>query len=229
MAAVGITPSGTVVAEDIRNLQSCTGHERRALLRRLVLLALLGELIEWAHHLGDHLGGDPRVMRRRIEPLVAEQRLDHADVELAFQQMGRKAVPQGVKRRAGLDLGGLGGEMKDAVELARRQRVDCRTAGEQPALRSRRLPPLPQHIEQIRRQHHVAILAALPLVDADHHLGAVDVADLERHHLGGAQAAAVGKAQQQPVLEAGSGVEQAPDLLGAEHERDLLRLGTYWI
>jgi hypothetical protein len=52
---------------------------------------------------------------------VAEQRLDHADVELALQQMGRKAVAQGVKRRAGLDLGGLGGEMKDAVELARRQ------------------------------------------------------------------------------------------------------------
>jgi hypothetical protein len=75
----------------------------------------------------EQAGQHPRVMRRRIEPLVAEQRLDHADVELALQQMGRKAVPQGVKRRAGLDLGGLGGEMKDAVELARRQRVDCIT------------------------------------------------------------------------------------------------------
>ena len=56
-------------------------------------------------------------------------------------------------------------------------------------------------------------------------MGAVDVADLERHHLGGAQAAAIGKAQQQPVLEAGSSIQQAPDLLGAEHQRDLLRLG----
>src|SRR5204862_540561 len=53
VAAVGLTPSGAVVAENIRNLQSWTGHERRVLLRRLVLLALLGRLIERAHHLGD--------------------------------------------------------------------------------------------------------------------------------------------------------------------------------
>ena len=70
---------------------------------------------------------------RELDPQYAlsddyeEQPADHGDVELAPQQMGRKAVPQGVKRRAGLDLGGLGGEIKDAVELARRQRVDCIT------------------------------------------------------------------------------------------------------
>src|SRR5262245_55177695 len=39
------------VAEDIRNLQSWTGHEGRGLLGRLVLLVLLGQLIERAHHL----------------------------------------------------------------------------------------------------------------------------------------------------------------------------------
>src|SRR5204862_5493534 len=84
VAAVGLTPSGAVVAENIRNLQSWTGHERRVLLRRLVLLALLGQLIERAHHLGDQVGGDAGVVRRRIEALVAEQSLDHPDVELAL-------------------------------------------------------------------------------------------------------------------------------------------------
>jgi hypothetical protein len=40
------------------------------------------------------------------------------------------------------------------------------------------------------------ILAALALFDTDHHLGAVDIADLERHHFAGTQAAAIGEAQQ---------------------------------
>jgi hypothetical protein len=49
---------------------------------------------------------------------------------------------------------------------------------------------------------------------------------LERHHFGGAQAATVGEAQQQAVLEAGCGTEQASHFLGAKHQRDLLRLGN---
>ena len=90
MGAIGLTPSGPVVAENIRNLQSWTEHKRRVLLRWLVLLGLLGQLIERAHHLGDQVGGDACVVRRRIQPLVAEQSLNHADIKLAFQQMRRK-------------------------------------------------------------------------------------------------------------------------------------------
>jgi hypothetical protein len=56
MAAIGLTPSGTVVAEDIRNLQSWAEHERRVLLRGLVLLALLDQLIERTDNLGDQVG-----------------------------------------------------------------------------------------------------------------------------------------------------------------------------
>ena len=36
VAGVGRAPSGAVVAEDIRDLQSWTGHDGRLLLRRLV-------------------------------------------------------------------------------------------------------------------------------------------------------------------------------------------------
>ena len=115
VAAIGLTPSGAVVAEDIRNLQSWTGHEGRRLLGRLVLLVLLGQLIERAHHLGDQVGGDTCVVRRRIEPLVAEQSLDHPDIELALQQVGRKTMAQGMQRCTLSDLGCLSGEMKDAI------------------------------------------------------------------------------------------------------------------
>jgi hypothetical protein len=73
MAAIGLTPSGAVVAEDIRNLQSWTEHKRRLLLRRRVLWAFLVQLIERAHHLGDQIGGDACVVRGRVESLVAER------------------------------------------------------------------------------------------------------------------------------------------------------------
>ena len=72
MAAIGLTPSGTMVAEDIRNLQSWAEHERRVLLRRLVLVALLDQLIERTNDLGDQLGGHARVVGGRIQSLVAE-------------------------------------------------------------------------------------------------------------------------------------------------------------
>ena len=89
MAAIGLTPGGPVVAENIRNLQSWTEHERGVLLRRLVLLVLLDQLIERAHDLGDQVGGHARVVGGRIQSLVAEKSLNHPDIELALEQVGR--------------------------------------------------------------------------------------------------------------------------------------------
>ncbi len=73
VTGIGPTPSGPVVAEDIRDLQGWTGHGRGALGRRLDLLAFLGspvrlgELLQWARDLGDHAGGNTGVARRGIE------------------------------------------------------------------------------------------------------------------------------------------------------------------
>src|SRR6266540_3947401 len=72
MASVGAPPRRPVVAEDIRDLQHWTGHDRRPLRRRLDRLvcrsALLGLLLAWlrqsverALDIGDHAGGDARV------------------------------------------------------------------------------------------------------------------------------------------------------------------------
>src|SRR5262249_55635310 len=108
------------------------------------------------------VGGHTCVVRRRIEALVAEQSLDHPNIELALEQVGGKAVPQGVQRGTLPDVGSLSCQMEDAIELPVRQRVDRRSAWKQPTLGLRRLPPLPQHFKQGRRQHHIAILAALP-------------------------------------------------------------------
>ena len=105
------------------------------------------------------------------------------------------------------------------------ERVDPVLAGKEPALRPGRLPPGAQEREKLRREHDIAILAALALLDADDHAGGVDVADLEGDDLRGAQTRPVGDTQRRLGLEVGRRLEQAGDLVGAEDHRQLARLG----
>src|ERR1700740_1842151 len=74
------------------------------------------------------------------------------------------------------------------------------------------------HLEQLTGAGDVLgapAIAALALLDPDHHPGAVDVLDLERDDLGGAQARAIGDAQRRLVLEAGRRIEEPRHLLRA--------------
>jgi hypothetical protein len=105
MAGVGFTPRRSMAAEDIRNLQVRTCQERRASGGRLGLgllfdlllgLVLLGpqrrEAVERAHDLADRIGGDARVERRGLELGVAQQDLDHPNIDVLLKQMRCKAV-----------------------------------------------------------------------------------------------------------------------------------------
>jgi len=71
---------------------------------------------------------------------------------------------------------------------------------------------------------HVAVFAAFALLDANDHAFAVDVADLERDHLGGAQTRSVGHAQRCLVLEPRRGIEQPRHFLRAENDQQLAGL-----
>jgi hypothetical protein len=53
---------------------------------------------------------------------MSEQYLNHTNIDILLQKMGRKAVPQRMQRNTLVDPGELGGHMADAVELARRLR-----------------------------------------------------------------------------------------------------------
>ena len=72
MTAVGLTPSGSVVAEDVRDLQSCAGHVGGALCHwpapapPLCSLAWLGQQVKRTLDGGDHARGNLRVARRRL-------------------------------------------------------------------------------------------------------------------------------------------------------------------
>ena len=107
MAGVGPAPRRSVAAEDIRDLQRRTRHARRASGGRLDLLELERDVLERAHDLADRLGGDAGVERRGVELGVAEQHLDHADIDVLLEQMGGEAVPQRVQRHALVDPGHL--------------------------------------------------------------------------------------------------------------------------
>ena len=65
VTAVGFTPSGTVVAEDVRDLQGCTSHAGGASRRRLgcppPLAALARQQVEWALDGRDHACGNTRI------------------------------------------------------------------------------------------------------------------------------------------------------------------------
>jgi hypothetical protein len=73
MAGIGSAPCRSMIAEDIRDLQCWTRHERRALSRRLGPLDLAGDMLQRAHDLPDGLGGDAGVERRAIEPGMPER------------------------------------------------------------------------------------------------------------------------------------------------------------
>ena len=72
VACIGFTPSGPVVAEDIRDLQGGASHDRRGLCRRLVLRCQRREPIQRAHDRADHVGGYLRVERGGIHPGMPE-------------------------------------------------------------------------------------------------------------------------------------------------------------
>ena len=79
-------------------------------------------------------------------------------------------------------------------------------------------------MEQLRRQHGVAVLAAFALLDPEQHALGIDVADLERDDLGDAQSGAIRSGQRRFVLRARRRLEQQRDLLDAEHGRQPARL-----
>jgi len=117
------------------------------------------EPIERAHDLADGIGGDTGIERRRFELGVTKQHLDHPNINVLFKQMGRKAVPQGVRRHALLEVSHIGSGMAGARKLTCRYRVGWVLARKQPSLRPRDAIPVAQKFKQRRGKHRVAILA----------------------------------------------------------------------
>ena len=90
--------------------------------------------------------------------------------------------------------------------------------------RPRQAPVRAQDAEQLRRQHDVTVAAALALFDADDHAAAVDIGDLDAGGLGGAQPGGIRRGQRRTRLQARHRLQEAHDLVGAQHHRQLAPL-----
>ena len=154
---------------------------------------------------------------------MPEQDLDHPNINVLLEQVGREAVAQGVRRHALGDLRHVGRGVAGARELTCRHRAGRVLAREQPALRPRNAIPVAQKLEQHGGEHRVAILAALALLDAQHHAFGVDIGYLQRDDLGDTQPCTVGDTQRRLVLDARCRLQKARDLLGAQDNRHLAR------
>src|SRR5882762_2292700 len=159
--------------------------------------------------------------------------LDDSNIGSTLEQMGGKGVAKRMQRHALLDPGPIGRLVEQPVELAGGHRHAGLAPRKQPAFlkgcrvcieTSTRLPPLPQQINHLRREHDIAILAALGLLDTNDLLRAVDVLDLQPDHFAGTQAATAAKAERHAGLEARGNGQHAPRLVRAHHLRNLLGL-----
>ena len=83
---------------------------------------------------------------------------------------------------------------------------------------------LAQDLQQFGRQHHVAILLAFALIDADDHALAVDIGGLQANGFGDAQARRVAGGQDRAMLGAAHTVEKLEDFLRAQNDGQFLRL-----
>jgi hypothetical protein len=85
--------------------------------------------------------------------------------------------------------------------------------GKEPALGSGHALPSAQHVQQLGREHHVAIFLAL--FDSDDHPLAVDVGDFEPDGLREAQPGRVAAHQDGAMLQAGRAAQKLQDFFGA--------------
>ena len=133
MAGIGLTPCRAMARKISATSKAGRGTRGRASAGRAARPWASGEVLQRAHDRADRLGGDARVERRRVELGMSEQNLDHPNIDVLLQQMGRKAVPQRMRRHLLGDLGQVCGRMAGAVELARRYRLQRMAARKQPA------------------------------------------------------------------------------------------------
>ena len=101
------------------------------------------------------------------------------------------------------------------------------TTGEQPVLWAYPAPVLAQLLQQPGRERNVAVLAALPLIDAQTHPLRIDIPDLQAAELARPKPSGIGRDQQGPVLAVGGDDEQPHQLVVVEEfGQDRRRLGA---
>src|ERR1019366_3983175 len=169
-----------------------------------------------------------------FEVAMAEQDLNGAQVRSGFEKVCGETMPQGVGMDAPvIEACAFSGDLTGRPEdLGGHRTAGCVPAvsGKQPLLRlaPEAAPVSAQLFEQLRTEHDIAVLAALALVDMNHHPLAVDVADLQAGRFCAAGTGGIERHQKDAMKGAIGSVDQTCYFLLAEYRwkmTHLLRIG----
>ena len=155
---------------------------------------------------------------------MTEQQLNGAQIGAGFEQMYREGVAQRMRRDC---LGEAGASMcllTGVFDSLSRDRLTRVTAREQPVLRAHGLPVAAQGIQQLRREHDVAILTTFALLDANDHPTVVDSGGLQANGFRDPQAGSVTGGEDHAMLASIDAAKEVYDFLRAQNDGQLLGL-----
>ena len=120
--------------------------------------------------------------------------------------------------------GGLAGTLADFLYARGGNGPVEVCAREEKVSRPNCFPISSEHFQQPRREHHVTILSALAVADADHHAAAVDVGNPKLGDFGNAQAGGIGGHKDGAMLDISDGCKEASHFVRTEDDRKSARL-----
>ena len=165
---------------------------------------------------------------------MPQQHLDGAQIRARFEQMRGEAVAQRVRMHAFREAGpprgtfagmvdhlGSDGAIAGMITLARKQPYA--------RLSSQPVPVLPEFVEQLWAEQHIAIFAAFAALDVNHHALAVDVTNFQACEFGTAESGGVERHQQSAMQRRASCIDESRHFFLAEDRwqvKGLLRVGS---
>jgi len=134
------------------------------------------------------LWGDPEVPRGRVEGPMAQEHLDRPDLDARFEQVGRTTGAQRMDTLAVRDPSALLGMRGDLLGRADGHRPLGSAARQQPGGWPVEGPGGASLGQQTGGKQGRAILAAVPLLDTEHHALTFALRELQPHDCTDAQA-----------------------------------------
>ena len=150
-----------------------------------------GQEVERAVECRQILSGDPEVPRGSVEGPRTQEHLDGPDIDPRFEQVGRKTVAQRMNTMAVRDPSTLLRMIGDLLRRAEGQRPLGIASRKQPEGWPVQVPVGAQFGQQVGGEEGIAILAALPLLDAEQHALTFAIRELQPHDFTDAEARSI--------------------------------------
>lgn len=178
--------------------------------------------------------GQMEVDRRFLQVTMTEQHLDGSQISARFEQMGGKAVPQGVRMDV---LAFESGTFRRALAGCPKNLGGDRITGRVPSVAGKqpvgRLAPQPAPLdgkctEKLGAEHDITVFAALASPNMHDHALAIDITDLQVRHFCTACARGIQRHQQDAMKGRLRCIDQTCYFFRTEHLRQVQNLLRVW-